>query len=170
MTPAVLGLAVLLADVTTPAASRPVIFEPLANGYRVVLSRDAAERLRDALNRIDDEKALAEQVREAAKQFPPAADGTPDPTAARLELLAVGLSGHLPQLKKALATKIGPNGATVRVFGLVKGPPADPRRPRLRRAAELAKEAMPDDLKAQVTGALVMARTTPLTFTVEPRP
>src|SRR5204863_9446841 len=89
--------------------------------------------------------------------------------AARLDVIALVLSGQVPQLRKAMQDNIGPNGATIRVWGLQRENVLKKPRPRLRQIIEGVKAALPDDAKAAVDGVMAAAKTTPLTWKVEPR-
>jgi hypothetical protein len=164
MLPAVALCALLVPPVAGPA----VRVTTRDNGYQVALSRPAAERLRDALDRVQDEKGLADAVRDAGKQLA-ANDPDPEAAAARVEVIALMLSGQLPQLKKALHERMGEYGVTIRVWGLQRERVLKRDRPRLRRAVEAARAALPDDARETVDALIVAARTTPLTWKVDPR-
>ena len=158
---------VVAAVAQAPAAEPPVRVESLTDGYRVILTRSAAERFRAGLDRVRDEKALADTLRDVAKGE---RDKDPDSeTAATLETVAMVVGTQVPALKKALDDGTGPNGATIRVYGVKRDTILKRPRPRLRKLIEAAKGALPDDTRATVTGVMEAARTTPLMWTVEPR-
>jgi hypothetical protein len=159
----VAAIAVVL---VSPADERPVRFEALKDGYRVTLTRPAALKFLDALETTDEE-SLADTLRDLAK----AAKGkdAESETAATLEVVALVLSSQIPQLREAVRENVGPNGATIRVWGLQRDTILKKPRPRLRKVIEGVKAALPDDAKATVDGVLTAARTTPLTWKVEPR-
>lgn len=150
----------------------PVAVTAIPNGYQIVLSRGAAELLRDALDRVD-EKAVAGAIRdEARRRKGDAAEPDPD-TAAKLELVALLVSTQVPAFKKALAGRVGPHGAVVKVTGL-QAPAikfAQPR-PRLERALGVVRSVMPllpDDARDALEAMRAVGRTTPLAWEVEPR-
>jgi len=160
-------VAIAVAIVQSPAAEPPVRVESLKDGYRVILSRPAAEKFRSLLDTVQDEKALAESLRGMAKDK---REENPDSdTAATLEIVALVVGNQVPALKKALDEHTGPAGATIRVYGLKRENILKRPRPRLRRIAETVKGALPDDARATVEGVMEAARTTPLVWTVEPR-
>jgi hypothetical protein len=148
-----------------PATELPVRFESIKGGYQVTMTRAAAEKFRDALDVIRDEKSLAEALREAAKS-PAAKDAGTSPA---LEVVALVLSTQVPQFKKSLAENLGANGVVVRVYGLQRDKLFRKPRPILQRAVEVAREVLPDDAKGQLDAVLTAAKTTPLVWKVEPR-
>jgi len=156
---------IIVAVALTPAAEPPVRFETIKNGYQVTLTRPAAEKLRAALDVVEDEKELADALREVAKS-PSAKDAS---TSATLEIVAAVLASQVPQFKKSLADNLGANGVVVRVYGLQRDKVLAKPRPILKRAVEVAREVLPDDAKGQLDAILTAARTTPLTWKVEPR-
>ena len=141
------------------------------DGYRLTLSRRGVARFQELLDNTD-EKQTAASLRELAKKK---RDGVaPDEVAAgKLELLAFVAGSQIPALRAELRDKAGPNGAVVTVTGLQKKElPLPEGRPRLRRAAEALQGVMPllpADARAAFEGLSAMARTTPLTWKVEPR-
>lgn len=149
----------------SPAPEPPVRFETIKGGYQVTLTRPATDKFRDALDAVQDEKALADSLRDVAKT-PAAKDAGTSPT---LEIVAIVLAGQLPQFKKALADNLGENGVTIRVYGLQREKVLAKPRPILQRAVAVAREVLPDDAKGQLEAVLTAARTTPLMWKVEPR-
>src|SRR5947209_19315612 len=105
----------IVAVVLVPAAEPAVRVEALKDGYRVTLTRAAAERFRGALD-TTDEKSLADTLKQMAKDE--RAKDEESERAARLDVIAVVLSGQIPQLRKAMQENVGPNGATIRVGGV----------------------------------------------------
>jgi hypothetical protein len=157
---------VVAAVLVVPAAEPAVRVEALKDGYRVTLTQPAAEKLRAALD-ATDEKSLAATLKELAKTE--REKDAESETAVTLEVVALVLSSQVPQLKKALAENVGPNGATIRVWGLTREHVLKKPRPRLRKVLEGVKAVLPDDARATVEGVMQAARTTPLTWKVEPR-
>lgn len=159
-------------EAPAPIPARPVVLTPVKGGYRITLSRRSAERLMDALANAD-EKAIGRAIRDEANRR----KGEPDPAGAdgvaQLELVALVVSNQLPAFKKALAEKTGPHGAVVTVTGLqAPAVKLGKARPRLERAAEVARGVMPllpDQARDTLEGLRAIGRTTPLFWTVEPR-
>jgi hypothetical protein len=144
----------------------------IPGGYRVVLSRRGAEQFQTLLDNTD-EKQTAASLRDLARKKREGAD--PDEVAAgKLELLAFVAGSQIPALRGELRDKAGPGGAVITVTGLqAKDVPIPEGRPRLRRAAEAVRGVMPllpADARAALDGLAAVARTTPLTWRVEPRP
>ena len=150
-------------------AGPPVAVVPLDGGYQLRLNRWAAGQLQTALDQTD-EKDVAAKLREMAKEKKEGA--TPDEVAAgKLELIAFLVANQLPGFKKALRDNTGPGGAVVTVTGL-QAPAVKFGRPRLDRAADLLRGAMPllpPDARDAVEALRAMGRTTPLAWKVEPR-
>jgi hypothetical protein len=143
----------------------------IPDGYRVMLSRRGVERFRDLLESTD-EKAAATALRDLAKKKREGDD--PDEAAAgKLELLAFVAGSQIPALRAELRDKAGPGGAVITVSGVQrKDLPIPESRPRLRRAAEAVRGVMPllpADAREALLGLSAMARTTPLTWRVDPR-
>jgi hypothetical protein len=153
------------------AAFPPVQIVPVKGGYQVYLDRQMAERLADALEGVDS-KDVAAKLRQRAKEKKDA--DPPDEDAARtLEMIAFAVSTQLPGFKKALAEKMGPNGAVITLTGFqsrtvkFKKP-----RPKLEKAAEVARGVMPllpEEAREVVEAMRAVARTKPLFWKVEPR-
>lgn len=145
---------------------------PLANGYKVTLSRRGVERFREVLENTD-EKQTASALRELAKRQR-AGDDPDEAAAGKLELLAFVAGSQIPALRGELRDKAGPGGAVLTVTGIQKKElPIPESRPRLRRAAEAVRGVMPllpPDAREALGGLSAMARTTPLSWSVEPRP
>ncbi len=145
---------------------------PLSNGYKVTLSRRGVERFREMLENTDEKQAAA-GLRELAKRKRTGDD--PDEAAAgKLELLAFVAGSQIPALRNELRDKAGPGGAVLTVTGIQKKElPVPESRPRLRRAAEAVRGVMPllpPDARETLGGLSAMVRTTPLSWSVEPRP
>ncbi len=144
---------------------------PVTGGYRVALSRRGVERFRELLDGTDEKQAAA-SLRDLAKKK---REGeTPDEAAAgKLELLAFVAGSQIPALRAELRDKAGPGGAVITVTGLQKAElPIPEERRRLRRAAEVVRGVLPllpADARDTLLGLSAMARTTPLTWRVEPR-
>ena len=139
------------------AVERHVFFEKTANGYQILLSRKASERLRDCLGAVGDGKALMDFAKEAAKDL-----NDPDATL-KLEMIAWVVKTQAPALKKALDDKMDTGGATIRVYGVEK---KLPERPLLKAIGEAF---LPDEVKEQVKMGMKVISTTPLYWKVEGR-
>lgn len=132
--------------------------EKLTGGYQLILSREAAEHLRDALDSVKDGTAFTDIAKEVVK-------GWDDPEAsAKLELIAGMIKTQAPALKKALDEKMGPRGAIIRVYGLEKQ--RTPKRPVLR---AVGGAFIPDDVKERIKNGMTVINTTPLYWRVEGR-
>lgn len=141
------------------------------NGYTVTLSRRGVEQFRGLLDRADEKQAAA-MLRDRAKSMRAAPDAD-EAAAAKLELLAFLAGSQIPALRTELRDKAGPGGAVLTVTGVqAKELPIPESRPRLRRAAGVLRGVLPL-LPADARGSLealdAAARTTPLTWKVEPR-
>lgn len=151
------------------AAGPAVAVEAVKGGYRVTMSRGAAERLQLAVDQTD-EKDVAASLRDLARDKKEGA--TPDPEgAAKLELIAFLVANQLPGFKKLLRENTGPGGAVITVTGL-QAPAVKFGRPRLDRIAGRVRGVMPllpDDARGAVEALRAVGRTTPLSWTVEPR-
>jgi hypothetical protein len=150
--------------------SPPFSIVAVKGGYQVTLDRRTAEMLQDALDRTD-EKELAATLRKKAQDKKEA--NPDDATVATLEMIAFSVSTQLPGFKKSLAEKMGPNGVVITLTGL-QAPAVQFRkpRPRLERAAEVVRAAMPllpEEARATVEAMRAAGRTTPLFWKVEPR-
>ena len=148
----------------------PVAIHAVKGGYQVYLNRATADFLRDALDR-GDEKEIAAMLRKKAKEKKEA--DPDDHTAATLEMIAFVVSNQMPKFKKSFAENIGPGGAVITLTGL-QAPAAKFRKPRpkLEKAAEVVREVMPllpDEAREVVESLRAVARTTPLSWKVEPR-
>ena len=160
-----------------PAAVGPRVSVSAApGGYRITLARGPAELLRDALDGAD-EKQIAKALRDEAKRRKDEKKDDPDgpstDNAATLELVAFLVSTQLPAFKKSLRENMGPHGVVISVAGL-QAPKVQFRRPRprLERAAEALRNAMPllpEEAREAVEAMRAVARTTPLVWKVEPR-
>jgi len=151
-----------------PHAATPAVrVVSQATGYHMILSRPAADRLRQALKMVEDEKGLADTIQDWAKSKENA--GAAPETVGQLQLLAFAVRNQLPGFKKALGEKMGPNGVTVKVTGLAGQNILGKPRPKLERAAAIARQFIPDDARETLDGIKSMASTTPLFWTVEPR-
>lgn len=151
----------------------PFALTAIPNGYQIILSRGAAEMLSDALDAAADEKQIAKALRDEAAQRKGGPNADAD-TVAKLELAAFLVSTQLPAFKKALHEKMGPCGVVIRVTGL-QAPEFKFKKPRpaLQRAIGVARGVMPllpVEMRESFEGLRAMARTTPLAWTVEPRP
>ncbi len=161
-----------------PVDTRPVRVEEVPGGYRVTLSREAADRLLAGLNQTD-EKGIATLLQDEAKRRkePPADGGPADPDkvaedqklATTLDLIAVVVSTQVPAFREALRTKTGPNGAVVTVTGFQQEKVFRKPRPRLERIGKAVRQFLPEEERMTFDGLRAMARTTPLFWTVEPR-
>jgi hypothetical protein len=149
-------------DVPPP---QPVRIEAIPGGYQIFLNKSSADFLSDVLTNAD-EKQLSGLIRDEAKKRK---EIEPD-TAAKLELLAFVVNGQLPAFKKELKEKCGPGGACIKVTGLQKQEVTF-KNPRLNAAVGVVRAVSPL-LPAEAQGALeamrAMARTTPLTWKIEP--
>jgi len=153
------------------AAHSPVEVIALQGGYRVYLNRRMSERLVDALEGFDP-KDVAAKLQQLAKENKEA--DRPDEDAAKtLEMIAFVVSTQLPDFKKSLAEKIGPNGAVIMITGFqlptvkFKQP-----RPKLEKAAEVVRGVMPllpEEARQVVEAMRAVARTTPLFWKAEHR-
>lgn len=144
---------------------------PIPNGYQLTLSRRGTERFQELLDGTDEKQAAA-ALRDLAKTK--RAGDTPDEAAAgKLELLAFVAGSQIPALRTELRDKAGANGAVITVTGLQKKDlPIPETRPRARRVAGVVRGVMPllpPDARAALEGLSAMARTTPLSWKVEPR-
>lgn len=155
-----------------PRPVAPLVdFAAIPSGYRVELSRRGVERFRELLESTDEKQAAA-ALRDLAKKK--RAAETPDEVGAgKLELLAFVAGSQIPALRNELRDKAGPGGAVITVTGLQKKElpiPAD--RPRLKRVAGVVQGVLPllpPDARETLVALSAMARTTPLTWRVEPR-
>jgi hypothetical protein len=137
-------------------AERAVQVELINNGYKLLLSRPAAERLRDTLRQLEGEQQVADAIRGAAK-------GLDDEKAtASAEVLAWVITRETPRFKKSLDEKMGANGVTVTVYGLQRGKD----RPVLR---AIGKALLPPQAQEKARAVLAITRTTPLYWSIDPR-
>lgn len=145
------------AEAKAAEAAKLLHVELTTGGYKMYLNRKAAEKLRDALNAVDQEQDLAQAIREQAKQTGDAQE------MARAELLAFVISKRLPDFRNEMNHKIGSDGVTIRVFGLAK-----PRkeRPLLK---NILRSALPPEVWEKVQKVMVMVHTTPIYWIVEPQ-
>jgi hypothetical protein len=135
-----------------------VTFEKTPNGYQIILSRKASERMRDALGVVGDGKSVVELIKLCTKDLN-------DPDAERkLEVMAWVLKTQAPALKKALDENMGAGGAVIRVFGVEKK--KLPERPLLKAIGEAF---IPDDVKDQIKTGMSILNTVPLYWKVEGR-
>ena len=140
-------------------AESQVHFEKMAGGYQVILSRKAAEKLRDILPETEEGKKYADLIKQAAKDLN-------DPEAEKkLDLLAFVVKTQAPALKKSLTDKMGPGGAIIRVYGLAKKVLPEP--PPLVKA--LGEAFLPDEIKDIIKTGTAVISTTPLHWKVEGR-
>jgi hypothetical protein len=170
----VLTLVVLLSAGTGRAVAQPDIPGPppppvrivaVPNGYQVFLNKSSADFLADVLANAD-EKQIAGMIRDEAKKRK---EIEPD-TAAKLELIAFVVNGQLPTFKKDLKEKCGPNGVCVTVVGLQR-PEVKFENPRLNRAAGIVRAVrplLPPEMQGSLEAMRAMARTTPLSWKIEP--
>lgn len=144
-----------------PQEEKPVRFEELpaeanarrgSNGYRVIMTRPAAEKLRETLQQDVNERKLAATM----------AQWTTD---IRGKLLAVVIAANVARFKQELGDKLGPSGVVITVTGpkpsdLLKENPsqADAR-------DEMIKGILPRKLK----GIFAAINTVPLFWTITPR-
>jgi hypothetical protein len=138
-------------------AEPPLRAEEITGGYKLYLTHSAAERVRKALNKIEDEQGLADTLRGVAKDLN---DGE---VPLQVEILAHAIAREVPAFKKSLAEKMGDEGVTITVYGL---PRKVKDRPVLR---AIGKAVLPPDLQEQARALLTMAKTTPLYWKIEPR-
>jgi hypothetical protein len=157
----VLPAALRAADGPPPATEKAVRFEELprdpnarlgSNGYRVILTREAAEKLRDTLQQDVDEKKLAATISQMTTDL-------------RGKVLAVLIAMNVSQFKKDMTDKMGPAGVVITVTGpkpsdLLKEPPdqAD-------RRDEVIKGLLPRKLK----GIFAAINTVPARWSIAPR-
>lgn len=102
---ALVGL--LLTAANLPAAEPPVRIEELdgkGNGFKVVLARASAEKLRDTLNKDVDENKIAELLKELSKD-------------ARSKIVIVLVATNVTKFKKELNDKMGKVGVAITVTG-----------------------------------------------------
>jgi hypothetical protein len=154
------------------AVGRRVSVVAAPGGYRITMARGPAELLRDALDGAD-EKQIAKALRDEAKRRKDDPDKPDADNTATLELVAFLVSTQLPAFKKSLRDNMGPHGVVISVGGL-QAPKVQFRRPRprLERAAEAIRNAMPllpEEVREAVEAMRAVARTTPLVWKVEPR-
>jgi hypothetical protein len=138
-------------------AEPPLRAEEITGGYKLYLTRSAAELLGKALNKIEDEQGLADTLRGVAK------DLNEGEVPLQVEILAHAIAREVPAFKKSLAEKMGDQGVTITVYGL---PRKVKDRPVLR---AIGKAVLPPDLQEQARALLTMAKTTPLYWKIEPR-
>ncbi|HJZ58663.1 MAG TPA: hypothetical protein VKE74_27220 [Gemmataceae bacterium] len=163
------GSAVAQEPPPLPPPPPPVRIEPVPNGYQITLNRPAAELLQKGLDSAD-EKQIAATIREEAKKQK---DIDPD-EAAKLELIAFLVSSQVPKFRQELHDKMGANGVVIRVSGLQQ-PTVKFKKPRpvLERGAMVVRGVtplLPPDAQMTIEGLRAMARTTPLTWKIEPVP
>jgi hypothetical protein len=137
-------------------AEKNLQVEFMTGGYKLLLSRQSAERLRDGLAKFDNEKAVGDWLRNLAK------DSSDEKTAASLELAAFAITNELPKFRKALDTNLGEHGVTITVYGLPRGKD----RPVLR---ALGRALLPPEMQEPARVAMAISRTTPLYWKVEAR-
>lgn len=150
-----------------PEPPAPVRIEAIPNGYQIFLDRPSAEFLLSVAEKAD-EKKLSEAIRDEAKKRK---ETDPD-TATKLELVAFVVASQLPKFRKDLREQMGPGGVVIRVTGLQK-PMVKFKRPALERAAGVVRQVtplLPPDAQATIEAMRAIARTTPLTWKVEPLP
>jgi hypothetical protein len=153
-----------------PVAPLPRLVAPAVElqtapgGYRVLLNRKTAVRLGEVLDETD-EKEIAALLRELATMKDDADE------AAKLNLAAFFVASQMPGFKKSLKENLGPGGAAITVTGLQK-PEVKTGKRRLDRAFRVLGKVsplLPDQARETVDAIRAMARTTPITWTVEPR-
>jgi len=136
-----------------------VFLEKMQGGYQILLSKRATENLREALKEVGDGRPYADMAKQAVKELN-------DPAAERkLELLAFLVRTQVPAMRKALEEKAGPNGATIKVFGIEAKRLKNPR-PTL---WAIGAAFLPPEVREQIEAGAVMVNTTPLIWRVEPR-
>jgi hypothetical protein len=144
----------------------------IPGGYRVTLNRRGVERFQQLLDSTDEKQAAA-ALRERAKALREG-EAPDEVQAGKMELLAFVAGSQVPALRAELRDKAGPGGAVITVTGLqAKELPIPATRPRLRRAAGVVQGVLPllpPDARSAVEGLSAMARTTPLSWKVEPLP
>lgn len=143
----------------------------IPGGYRVTLNRRGVEQFRSLLDQTDEKQAAA-ALRDRAKAIREGTD--PDEAAAgKLELLAFVAGSQIPALRAELQDKAGPGGAVITVTGAqAQQLPIPESRPRLRRVAGVVRGVMPllpPETRGSLEGLAAVARTTPLSWRVEPR-
>lgn len=156
-------LPIIVTAMMQMAAEPAVQYESLKDGYRVTLSRDAAERMRDLLLKVDREKEIAEWIREQATLT------ESEERAERLEMIALILANHIPALRESMRNNVGDYGSTIRVFGTRKDTILAQPRPRLRRIIEGVKLTLPRETRAGLDNMMDAAKVTPLIWNVDPR-
>lgn len=140
-------------------AESQVHFAKMTGGYQVTLTRKAAETLRDLLPNSEEGKKYSELIKQAAKDL-----NDPD-SEKKLEMLAFVVKSQAPALKKSLTEKMGPSGATIRVYGLENKVLPDP--PPLVKA--LGEAFIPSEIKDMIKTGTAVIGTTPLHWKVEGR-
>lgn len=137
-------------------AEKNLQVEFITGGYKLLLSRPAAERLRDAMKNRVDENAIADVLRNAAKGL------DDEKTTATLELAARVITSETPKFRKALEDHMGEHGVTITVYGLPRGKD----RPVLR---ALGRAFLPPEAQEQARALMAITRTTPLYWKVDER-
>ena len=137
-------------------AEKGLTVEFVTGGYKMKLSRSAAEGLREALKRIDNEKEIGELLRDTAK------DLTNEKVANELQVLALMISRETPKFKKSLDENMGENGVIISVYGLQRGKD----RPLLR---AFGRAVLPEEIKEQAKLLLAMAQTQGIFWKIEAR-
>jgi hypothetical protein len=159
-----------LVDVNLPLAPAPrlvvpsIELETVPGGYQVRLNRKTAMRLQELLERTD-EKQLAAAIREVARLK------DDEVKAAKLQLAAFLVASQMSGFKKSLAENQGPDGVAITIKGL-QAAEVKTGRPRLDRAFGVLRNItplLPADARDTIGAIESMARTTPLTWTIEPR-
>ena len=146
-------------------APSPVRVETIPNGYQIFLNKSSADFLSDVLSNAD-EKQLSGLIRDEAKKR----KDVDAETAAKLELVAFIVNGQLPAFKKELKEKCGPNGVCIKVTGLQQKEVTF-KNPRLNKAVGIVKAVaplLPAEAQNTLATMSAMARTTPLTWKIEP--
>ena len=158
------------ADVNLPLAPAPrlvgpsIELEAVPGGYQVRLNRKTARRLQEVLEQTD-EKQLAAAIREVARLK------DDEVKSAKLQLAAFLMASQMPGFKKSLAENQGPGGVAITITGL-QSAEVKTGHPRVDRAFGVLRSIsplLPADTRETIGAIESMARTTPLTWTVEPR-
>jgi len=153
--PSALGLLLGGPAITVPSG-KAIYVQLTPTGYRMYLNRAITEMLREALTGVKDEKSLATSIR---SRISPTL--TPE-ARVKIEMLAMAVQHQLPGFRTALGEKIGDNGVIVNVTGL---PKKVKERPILKLIMTIA---LPQSIEEKTRKMLVVMRTSPLFWSVEP--
>ncbi len=136
----------------------PVRIELLKSGYKVILDRSAADTLNTLMQSVQAEQPIADLLRDQGEK------STDDQTKADLKFIAAILQTQVPAFRKKLAANLGPAGVTITVVGIDNA--AMEKRPVLRK---LALAFLPPEMQQKAKKLIKVARTIPLTWSIQPR-